>query len=230
MISPLQKSPWLMAVSLVLAVSAAAPGAKPAGFYCPGTHGRRWPHLGRAAAGFRRAHSGKYREAGELRNAADALGAGPRCDRGGTRDWRGAGVDQVGVRTLLQRLRRLPGSEDRQLHRTGRRPHSPAHRNHQCLCGLEGDGRGEREAHRAGDRALRFAQQRHSRRQGRRSRRERRRQRNRRQPGMRAGPEQAEVSGDDYFSDGRRRRAGTERQPSLRQDGQRSRAGTSRPC
>ncbi len=77
------------------------------------------------------------------------------------------------------------------------------------------------KAHRAGDWALRLAPQRHFRYEGRRSRGERRWQRNRRQPGMRAGSEQAEVSGNNYFSDGRGRGAGAERQPPLRRDVQR---------
>ena len=42
------------------------------------------------------------------------------------------------------------------------RAHSEGNGNHQCLCGSEGTDAGEREAHRAGDRTLRFAQQRHA--------------------------------------------------------------------
>ncbi len=50
-----------------------------------------------------------------------------------------------------------------------------------------------------------------------------------RQPGVRARPEQAEVSRDDYFSDGSRRGAGTQRQCAFRQDGEGARLAT-RSC
>ena len=65
-----------------------------------------------------------------------------------------------------------------------------ADRNRQCLCGVEGNRRGERQTDRAGHRPLRFAQQRHARREWRRSGSQRRCQRNGGEPGMRASPEQ----------------------------------------
>ena len=158
------------------------------------SNGGRSADRGGIAAGFGATNSGEHRKTGQLRNAADAVGAGSGVDCGGARDWRRAGVDQGGVRALFQRLRRLPGSEDRQLHRRTDGADSEGHRNHQCLCGPEGHRRGECEAHGAGDRALRFAQQRHARREWRRAGGERRWQRNGRQPGMRARAEQDEVS------------------------------------
>ena len=59
------------------------------------------------------------------------------------------------------------------LHGRACRSNSEGDRNHQCLCGFEGHRRDEFKAHRAGDGALRFAEQRHLRRKWRCSRSER---------------------------------------------------------
>ena len=111
-----------------------------------------------------------------------------------------------------------------------RRPNSEGNGNHQCLCGLERIRCGERKTHRAGDGALRFAQQRHARCRGRRSGGERRWQRDGRQPGVRARVEQVKVPGNHYFSYGGGRRAGAKWQQHFRKRWRRIRAGIWKRC
>ena len=43
------------------------------------------------------------------------------------------------LRAEVERLWGMPGGEDRQFHRAAGGPHSYGDRNHQCLCGVEGD-------------------------------------------------------------------------------------------
>ena len=119
---------------------------------------RRSADRGGVAADFSATNSGEHRETGQLRNSIDAFGAGSGIDCRRARNRRGPGVDQVGVRALFERLRRMPGGEDRQLYGTADGAYSEGNGNHQRLRGSEGYGCCERKTHGAGDRALRFAQ------------------------------------------------------------------------
>jgi hypothetical protein len=82
----------------------------------------------------------------------------PGSDWEGPRHWRGAGMDQVGIRAIFERLRRMPGSEDGQLHGSPRTAFRKRPEITNVYAVLKGSRSGEREAHRAGDGALRFAQ------------------------------------------------------------------------
>ncbi len=230
MISPLKKRPWLIAVLLALAVSSAAQAQSQPGL------GAAEPMAvdARISAALRQVSAGRVRANIEKLASFGTRATLSAQDPDSIAAGRGIGAAREWIKAEFERYASdcggcLEVKTDRFTEPAGDRIPQPTDITnvYAVLKGTDAEN-AKRIVLVTGHYDSRNSDA--ARREGRRSGGERRWQRNGRQPGMCAGVEQAEISGNDYFSDGRRRGAGTERQPSFREDWRRSKDGISKRC